>query len=347
MNTDMRMKRSGITRRRFMQAGIVGVSGVALAGCKLTPTIRSRSFGVSTEYEPLRRVLVHAPSPAVGSLPTPEALRKYNFDAQLDYPRALVEHQRFVELLGRHGADVIEVRDLLAGDPASQALIDSDPNFMFMRDIMTMAPRGALLLRMGLDARRPEVGVVERAIRKLGIPIVGRFTAPATVEGGSLMWLDPGTLIVGLCNRTNGAAVAQLRGMSRDAGIRDIIAVSIPGHVHIDGILAVPGPETVFARADRLQDSMATVYTASGARDVRFLDELTERGHEVSSFGRLCNTVYTAPFVGIAVEANVDAGIPPHLQRFGGRLDTFVGDELIKGNGGAHCLTCPLLRTVS
>jgi len=31
------------------------------------------------------------------------------------------------------------------------------------------------------------------------------------------------------------------------------------------------------------------------------------------------------------------------MQRFGWRLDTFPADELFKGKGGAHCMTCPVL----
>ena len=339
-------ERDRINRRDFLKAGALGVAGLGTAACRSTEDrAEVRRYGASTEYDRLRRVLVHAPSPAVGSLPTPEHLQKYNFDEELDHPSAVSEHARLVELLSDHGAEVIEVRDVLAGDSESLAIIDADPNFMFMRDVATMTPRGAVLMRMGLEARRPEVGVVAKALRRLGVPVVGQIESPGTLEGGSVMWLDPHTLVVGVCERVNLDGVAQLRRLSRRAGIDTIIAVDIPGHIHIDGILAVPGPGTVFTRVDRLTDARAVVHTGTTAREVRFLDELADRGYEISSYDRLCNTVYTSPFVGIAIRAWVDENIPDHLHGLGGRLDEFDGDELIKGYGGAHCLTCPIWRT--
>ena len=35
--------------------------------------------------------------------------------------------------------------------------------------------------------------------------------------------------------------------------------------------------------------------------------------------------------------------VAAEMAKRGWRLDTFPAEELFKGNGGAHCMTCPVL----
>ncbi len=35
--------------------------------------------------------------------------------------------------------------------------------------------------------------------------------------------------------------------------------------------------------------------------------------------------------------------VASEMQKYGWRLETFHADELLRGNGGPHCMTCPLL----
>ncbi len=340
------MPREPMTRRQFGARTAVALGGFALAGCASPTAVRrDHRYGVRSEYEPLRRVLVHAPSPAVGNLPGPADLERFHFDAELDHARAVGEHAEFTRLLREHGAEVLEIRDVLADDSDALALIDGDPNFMFTRDIMTMTPKGALLMRMGLAARRPEVAIVARAMKRLGIPVVAAIREPATLEGGSVMWLDRETLIVGKCERTNDAAIEQMHALMETIGARRLIIAHIPQRIHIDGLIAVPGPGTVFIRSDEIHRHDAEVVTRGGAaRRARFADLLEEAGNELVAVERICNEVYTAPFVGIAVGAWSRDDAKNALESCGGRLVTFRGDELIKGFGGAHCMTCPLWR---
>lgn len=339
------MSHEFISRRQFAKRTASVLSGLALGGCAWNSTTRTtRRYGVSTEYERLKRVLVHAPSPAVGDLPTADDLERHHFDAQLDHARAVAEHAALTRLLREQGAEVIEIREVLSKDAEAVALIDSDPNFMFTRDIIAMTPAGALMMRMGLPARRPEVAIVRKAVKRLGIPVVGELKAPATLEGGSVMWLDSDTLIIGKCDRTHDQAIDQVRSMMAALGIRTLLVANIPGRIHIDGVLAIPGPGTVFVRPEAFQDHKADVFTRASHRQAWFLDELEELGQDPIALERICNEIYTAPFVGVAVSAWARDDAKRNLEACGGRLRTFVGGELIKGNGGAHCLTCPLWR---
>ncbi len=339
-----------VSRRQFVTRTAVALSGMALAGCagrsrnESANVASSGRWGLASEYERLRRVLVHAPSPAVGALPTPADLAKYNFDAQLDHARSLTEHAALTQLLTDQGAEVLQIRDVLASDRAAVEAIDADPNFMFTRDIMTMTPKGALLMRMGLPARRPEVTIVAKALERLGIPIAYAIESPGTLEGGSVLWLEPGTLIVGNCDRVNDDAIRQLRRRMPDLGVTTLVVANIPGHIHIDGLLAVPGPGTVFVRPAAFEKNKADVFTRSSHRERWFLEELASAGQQLISLDRICNEIYTAPFVGVAVSAWSREAARDALEARGGRLSTFEGGELIKGNGGAHCLTCPLWR---
>ena len=190
-----RQPRVSSSRRSFLQ---LATAAAAASSAGLTGACGARSdrsnhpkaspiYGVSSEYGPLRQVLVHAPSPSVGTLATPEQLVRYNFDANLDHRQALKEHAAFVEILRRQGTEVIEVSDVLSGDQEALRAVENDPNFMFTRDIATMLPQGAVLSRMGLPSRQPEVEIMEKVLKRLGVPIAGRLKSPATLEGGSVM----------------------------------------------------------------------------------------------------------------------------------------------------------------
>ncbi len=77
-------------------------------------------FGVSSEIGHLRKVIVHRPGVEVARL-TPQNKESLLFDDILWVERAQEEHDRFVEILGSRGAEVLYFRDLLG-----ETLVDPD-----------------------------------------------------------------------------------------------------------------------------------------------------------------------------------------------------------------------------
>ncbi|WP_448575301.1 dimethylarginine dimethylaminohydrolase family protein [Thermomicrobium sp.] len=176
-------------------------------------------WGAQSMVAPLRRVLLVRPVPP----PNPDCWRDFGYLHPIDHERAAAEHTALVTLLEREGIETIVV------EPEDPALQDA----IFPFDPVLVTSAGAILLRMGEELRQPEVAALERVLRDLGIPIVGRIQSPGTVEGGDCLWLDEQTLIVGRSYRTNDTGIAQLADLLRPQAVQ-VIAVDLP-HWHGPG----------------------------------------------------------------------------------------------------------------
>src|SRR5690606_10569635 len=135
--------------------------------------------------------------------------RAFGYTTSIDQEETEFEHAALVALLEGHGIDVIQ-----AGPDPTGAL---DAIFPFDPSIMTNS--GAVLLRPGKRLRLEEVRYAEATYFDLGIPILGRISAPGAVEGGDTMWIDDETLAVGRTYRTNAEGIRQLREILAPLGV--------------------------------------------------------------------------------------------------------------------------------
>ena len=164
----------------------------------------------------------------------------------VDVDLALAQHAAYVELLRRHGYEIVEAPEL-----------DEHPDGLFVEDALVMIGGLALLTRPGALSRRSEVASIATVVAALGLP-VARITEPGTLDGGDVLVTDR-HVFVGRSTRTNDAAIAQLaaicapvadsQGDGAAAG-REIVAVDIERCLHLksaitalpDGsLMAVPG----------------------------------------------------------------------------------------------------------
>lgn len=307
-----------------------------------------KSWGVDSECGTLRRVLLSAPTPAVQNLDE-DQLEAAHFSQPMKAAIAELEHRAFVRNLEQHGCEVLLLKDVLEGDAEAQAALASDPNLIYTRDIVTMLPAGAVMMRMGLEQRRGEELVVRRALDRLGIPVLGAIHAPATLEGGGVTWLTPGLVAIGLCDRTHRAAVEQFSRLALESGLEGVMVVELPkDSIHIDGLLTAPRPGLLWAREGVLDAAPTRFVSAAGESESEvFPEALARRGVEVvarSTPGMALNILWTSPGWGVAAESPGCDETVVEADHLGGRLDLFEGEELVKGNGGAHCMSCPLQR---
>ena len=86
---------------------------------------------------------------------------------------------------------------------------------------------GAILLRPGKESRWDEVSAIRADFQANEIPIAAELTAPALAEGGDTLWLDEGTLVVGLGYRTNATGAAQIAVALPTV---DVLTVDLPHH---------------------------------------------------------------------------------------------------------------------
>jgi N-dimethylarginine dimethylaminohydrolase len=289
------------------------------------------SHGGQSMVATLRRVLVCAP-PAAGWGDPERAARA----AALGYPSppsaaaASAEHEALRRALVEAGADVADL------PPASDHGLDA----VYTHDASFMTDRGAVILRMGKPARRPEPGRHAAFYQAAGIPILGAIEEPGTVEGGDLVWIDAATVLCGRGYRTNADGIGQLRAMLAPAGI-EVAAAPLP---HFRGPEACLHLMTLLSVID---DATALVDPAWLA--VPTLELLRDRGIaliEIDGAERdalACNVLALGGRRLLAMEGSPSTHA--RLRAAGFEVRTFPGRELGRnGGGGPTCLTRPILR---
>jgi N-dimethylarginine dimethylaminohydrolase len=274
----------------------------------------------------LRTVVVRRPD---ASFETADP-RRWGYSAKPDLDAAEAEHDALVSMLRESG---VEVR---YHDAALPGLADS----IFVHDPVIVTDRGTVVLRMGKELRRGEEGALGAALENMGIPILGTMQPPATAEGGDLLWIRPDWLAVGQGFRTNSEGLRQLRSILEPLGVQTE-PVDLP---------YFRGPESclhLMSLISLLDEDLAIVYPK--LLPVPLWRHLKEEGFEFvevpeDEFDRMApNVLAIAPRYCIMLEGNPVT--QKRLQEAGCRVRTYRGTEIsLKAEGGATCLTRPVLR---
>ena len=224
------------------------------------------------------------------------------------------------------------------------------PNMTYTRDLAVVLDAGALLMSMYHKGRKGDPWVIERALQRLGIPILGEIRPPGFVEGGGILFLDERKMIVSLCDRTTEPAIFQLCDLLLGNHVDEIVMVPVAeGEVHIDGLLMFIAHNFALAYPPHLDIYPSTIFRKGKSPErVPLTDYLTRHGVEIWAVDehekdRACvNYVAVAPMkaIGYAWAARTHEAIRSR----GGEATGVPGDQLIRGNAGPHCMTCPLLK---
>lgn len=309
-----------------------------------------RTWGRRTAYGDLKRVLMHRPGPEM-TIVTPATLKEFNFDRPVDAERFTAEYDSMLQCFHEHDVETLLLRDVLADDDDSQGYMNYRPNMTYTRDLAAVFSRGAVLMGPHLKGRWGDQVMLERAFRRLGVPILGAIEPPGFLEGGGVTLIGDDTAVASLCDRANSLGTEALRRLVLGKDVKYFLEVPLPfGNIHIDGLFLVLDERLCLIFEDEFRVFPCRLYEdgAPGFRHIMFHEFLAERGFQLVPItreerrGGHLNLVVThrgTSAIGFAQTASVADRLAP----MGWTITTFESAEMRAGNGGAHCMTCPVL----
>jgi dimethylargininase len=152
-----------------------------------------------------------------------------------DLARARAQHEGYVAALRSAGIRVT----VLPEEPDL-------PDATFVEDPAVVFDEFALLGRMGVPSREPEMELMARALS--GLRMLRRITPPGTLEGGDILQAGR-TIFAGLSTRTNPEGVRQLAGFARPFGYQ-VKPVSIRGCLHLKTACTLVDDRLILANPD-------------------------------------------------------------------------------------------------
>ncbi|MEV1007515.1 arginine deiminase [Streptomyces sp. NPDC049881] len=320
------------------------------------------------EYGPLATGRLRA---AFDALPTAELAE------------ALIGGMTKREFLAGH-AEPVSVRFHVMG--MDEFLLNPLPNHLFTRDASAWVYDGVAINAMRWPARQRESVHFEAVYghhplfsRAADAGDAFRYWAegqgaqPSTIEGGDVLVIGEGAVLVGMSERTTPQAVELLaRRLFAAGSARRIVALDLPkrrAFMHLDTVLTMVDGETFTQYAGL---GMLRSYTIEpgepedGGPGLRVTDHPPGHMHraiaaalglpairvvtprqdvhaaEREQWDDGCNVLAVEPGVVIAYERTVTAN--EHLRAQGFEVLEIPGSELGRGRGGPRCMSCPVER---
>lgn len=258
-------------------------------------------------------------------------------------------------------------------------VIEPLPNHLFTRDTSCWVYGGVSLNPMMMPARQRETNHL-RAIYRwhpifAGQDFIKYFGDDdlhydnANVEGGDVLVIGKGAVLIGMSERTTAQGVENLAASLFKAGqATEVIAIDLPKHrscMHLDTVMTHMDVDTFSVYPEIMRKDLDTwrltpkgngemhveashnyLHAIESALGLDQLKIITTGGDsyeaEREQWNDANNVLTVKPGVVIGYERNVYTN--EKYDKAGIKVLTVPGNELGRGRGGARCMSCPIER---
>ena len=211
--------------------------------------------------------------------------------------------------------------------------IEDLPYMVYARDFGACLAEGAIIGSFREPVRQDEELYYERKLRELGVSIIGKVTRGA-FEGGDFWMLDEATVVHGVVARTNW------EGLRNAAEILEPLGYNVRGiqlssqNLHLDMAFNIVAPGVAVCAVEQMPDFFLRMLKKRKFELIEVPSEGVFRHH--------CNIQCLGDGKVLTFAGNTK--VNERLKALGLEVITPEITHILKGGGGPHCMTFPLLR---